>query len=440
MNYGRLITILTTLSLLLNACSPTAPLAIFKKLSPHDAYGQRLKDAGLDRTAMGGAWLQTANQAPVKALSITVPYKETGYFAADKIQSSVLRFDAKRGQKLHIALSKQPEFNFDIYVDIFQEQPGGTPKLAASADTSGLRLDYEVPKSGSYLLRLQPELLRGGEFTLTITAGPSLSFPVSASGRPHIGSFWGDNRDEGGRRHEGIDIFATKHTPAIAAADGIITRVTTNKLGGKVVFMRPEGRDYNTYYAHLDSQLVRDGQTVRTGDTLGLVGNTGNARYTPSHLHFGIYTANGAVDPLPFVNREIKVPAPITASEKLLNATARTTDNNVRLLSSPAENATTVTTLPLHTALQVESATQNWYKVTLPDGRSGYLLSKAIAAAYPLRRQELKTRQPLYDAPDTTAARKLSIPSGSKVSILAGFKNFYLVSDAQDNTGWIEVK
>ncbi|GAB2687663.1 hypothetical protein GCM10027037_07430 [Mucilaginibacter koreensis] len=422
------------------SCSRTAPLAIFKKLSPHDAYGQRLKDAGLDHTAMGGAWLQTANQAPTKALSITVPYKETGYFAADKIQTSVLRFDAKRGQKLHITLSKRPEFNFNIYIDLFHEQAGGTLKLATSADTAGLRLDYEVSKTGSYLLRLQPELLRGGEYTLTITAGPSLSFPVAASGRPHIGSFWGDNRDEGGRRHEGIDIFATKHTPAVAAADGIVTRVTTNTLGGKVVFMRPDGRDYNTYYAHLDSQLVRDGQTVRAGDTLGLVGNTGNAHTTPSHLHFGIYTSDGAVDPLPFVNREIKAPAPVTAPEKLLNSTARTTDKSTRLLNTPADNASTVATLPQYTALQVESATQNWYKVTLPDGKWGYLRSKTIAAAYPLRKQALKSDAPLYDAPATTAARKLILSSGSQVSVLAGFNSFYLVSDAKDNTGWIEVK
>jgi hypothetical protein len=48
------------------------------------------------------------------------------------------------------------------------------------------------------------------------------------------------------------------------------------------------------------------------------VGNTGNAQFTPAHLHFGVYTYGGAVDPLPFVNRTIKS-APSIADKKLSN-------------------------------------------------------------------------------------------------------------------------
>ncbi len=426
------------LMLLCLSCSRTAPLAIFKKLSPHDAYGQRIKDAGLDRTAMGSAWLQTASQAINKALTITIPYKETGYFAADKVQSTVLRFEARRGQKLHISLSRRPETSFNIYMDLLQEQPGALPKPVAYADTAGLRLDYEIGKNGSYLIRLQPELLRGGEYTLTITAGPSLDFPVSASGRPRIGSFWGDSRDEGGRSHEGIDIFAPKGTPALAAADGTISRVTENKLGGKVVFLHPDSRDYNLYYAHLEVQLVHDGQTVRSGDTVGLIDNTGNAKNTPTHLHFGIYTNEGAVDPLPFVNRDVKAPLPVTAAQGLLNATARTVAKGARLRSSPSEKAFSLGALPLSTALNVQAATENWYRVTLPDGRAGYVKSHELAAATPLRRQELKIARHLYDAPDAIAASKRLLAAGSRVNILAAYKNFYLVNDDHDNTGWIE--
>ena len=78
--------------------------------------------------------------------------------------------------------------------------------------------------------------------------------------------------------------------------------------------MRPAGKDYTLYYAHLDEQLATDGQSVRAGDTIGLIGNTGNARSTPPHLHFGIYTFGEAIDPLPFVNPNIKEPPAITAS------------------------------------------------------------------------------------------------------------------------------
>jgi hypothetical protein len=51
---------------------------------------------------------------------------------------------------------------------------------------------------------------------------------------------------------------------------------------------------------------VSEGQFVKRGETVGLVGNTGNAKHTPSHLHFGIYTSAGAIDPLPFVNKNIQ--------------------------------------------------------------------------------------------------------------------------------------
>ena len=56
------------------------------------------------------------------------------------------------------------------------------------------------------------------------------------------------------------------------------------------------------YYAHLERQAVTTGEHVTAGDVVGYVGNTGNARTTPPHLHFGIYRrGEGPIDPLPFV-------------------------------------------------------------------------------------------------------------------------------------------
>jgi len=81
-------------------------MALFKKMSPHDAYAQRLKDAGLDRSAMGTAWLQKSESSIINALNIDIPYKEMGYFSAEKVPAMALRFSAQRGQKLHINLSK----------------------------------------------------------------------------------------------------------------------------------------------------------------------------------------------------------------------------------------------------------------------------------------------------------------------------------------------
>jgi hypothetical protein len=61
------------------------------------------------------------------------------------------------------------------------------------------------------------------------------------------------------------------------------------------------GRIY--YYAHLDSYArgIEVGDPVTTRTVLGYVGTTGNALGTPPHLHFGVYTLTGAINPLPLL-------------------------------------------------------------------------------------------------------------------------------------------
>lgn len=404
-------------------------------MSPHDTYGNRLKTAGLQQTAMGGAWLQTADQSLSKALHISIPYKETGFFAAERIQAAAFQFEAKRGEKLYIGLSKNTTQNFNVFIDVWQQKDQQN-RLLASADTTGKPLVLEVKQTGTYLLRLQPELLRSGEYTLTVQSGPALSFPVAESGRPNIGSFFGDGRDAGIRKHEGIDIFAKKGTPALAAANGT-AQPGENKLGGKVVFLHPDDAGYTLYYAHLDSQLVHNGQHVLIGDTVGLVGNTGNARSTPSHLHFGIYTDGGAVNPLTFVAPVTKKAEPVTASLKNLNATVRTDNRSSKLYTAPTEKASVKEVLPAGTALHVDAATGNYYKVTLPNGEVGYLISKTVNAVnVPVKKVILKTQQALYNQPDTLSPKKLILIAGKPVNVLGSFEAFYLVEDG-NGTGWV---
>lgn len=414
-------------------------MALFKKMSPHDQYGQRLKDAGLDRTVIGSIWLGNTDKAFNNILNITLPYQETGYFDAAKTPVTAMRFDARRGQKLHISLTKKPALNFMIFADLFRENTGATPKLQSSVDTATNRLDFDVNETGKYIIRLQPELLRSGEYTLTITTGPSLNFPVSATGKPHIESFWGANRDEGARKHEGIDIFAPKGTPAIAAANGTITSVSENKLGGLVVMMRPDEKDYTLYYAHLSKQIAHDGQAVKTGDTLGLVGNTGNAAGGPTHLHFGIYTFGGAIDPLPFVDREAKQPKPVTANTQLLNATIRVKNKSAGLYVEPSDKSYARQTLRANTILTAEAATDGWFKVWTPGGQPGFIAGHDVIIANMLRQTFIKTNEPLLDTPNSIAPHKQLLKSGDKVEILGTYKNFELVK-ADEVTGWISVR
>ena len=129
-------------------------------------------------------------------------------------------------------------------------------------------------------------------------APATLPVPVAEIRPRDLADTWGGPRP-GGRRHEGIDIFAARGTPVVSATRGVVVSVGTDRLGGNVVRVLGPGPEWH-YYAHLDAfSDVAAGDAVVSGDTLGTVGTTGNAAGTPPHLHYGIYRAGGPVNPYP---------------------------------------------------------------------------------------------------------------------------------------------
>jgi murein DD-endopeptidase MepM/ murein hydrolase activator NlpD len=142
----------------------------------------------------------------------------------------------------------------------------------------------------------------------------SMAFPVA--GQSKIRDLWGASRGGGIRRHKGIDIHARKGTPVVAICDGVIVERDNTLIGGKTLWLRSATHGWKAYYAHLDKQLVKEGQRVRKGQVIGTIGNTGNARSTPPHLHFGISGNRGWVNPLPYVKNAPKVSPPKTNKKK----------------------------------------------------------------------------------------------------------------------------
>lgn len=126
-----------------------------------------------------------------------------------------------------------------------------------------------------------------------------VAVPVDGVRVRGITDTWGGARD-GGRKHEGTDIFAVRGTPVVSATDGIVLRIGEYGIGGKHAWVLGPGGERH-YYAHLDDWAsgLHAWQRVRAGEAIGTVGNTGNARTTPPHLHYGIYTTTGAVNPHP---------------------------------------------------------------------------------------------------------------------------------------------
>ncbi|MBC3541454.1 peptidoglycan DD-metalloendopeptidase family protein [Rufibacter sediminis] len=428
--------------LIFTSCSPQNTLrGVFKKQSPYEKYQASLKAAKLDETALGQQWIAAGEQALQKAVPVSLPFKETGYFPADKPLAASYRFTVKQGQKVAVKVQTQGQQVPQVFIDLFEANPdnAGQPKQVSYADTTAQSLEYEIEEELPHVLRVQPELLRSGQYTVTIETLPQLAFPVQGKDSRAVQSFWGQDRDAGARRHEGIDIFAPRNTPVVAAVEGTVTRVNVTPIGGKVVWLSDAKRQQSLYYAHLDSQLVQPGQRVSIGDTLGLLGNTGNAITTAPHLHFGIYRfGQGAVDPFPYVHHDRTKPASLQADEKKLGNWVRTARSNANLRLAPAASATSLQTLSQYTPLQVLAGSGTWYRVMLPDGQQGYVASSMVETLdKPIQAVKLTREAPLLEASSSGAAPQKNLSADSTVRVLAKQDAYWLVKDPQGTTGWI---
>ena len=132
------------------------------------------------------------------------------------------------------------------------------------------------------------------------TAVPTAELARGFGRFPVVGYVWYHN-DFGAPRyvpyfhlHEGVDLFATAGTPAIACVDGVVSKLANGSIGGISFWL--DGDDGITYYyGHLKAfapGLVA-GKRVRLGDVLGFVGDSGVAQGTYPHLHFEMHPGGG---------------------------------------------------------------------------------------------------------------------------------------------------
>lgn len=138
--------------------------------------------------------------------------------------------------------------------------------------------------------------------------GAAIRIPVVGVAARDLDDSWHAPRDGGAREHKGIDIFAPKGREVVAVADGVISYIGDQRLGGHCVWLTTDN-GASFYYAHLDRWApgLYEGMEVQSGDLLGFVGNTGNAAHTPSHLHFGINQNDQMVNPYPILARATPV-------------------------------------------------------------------------------------------------------------------------------------
>lgn len=419
----NILSFLLPTAIIVASCS-SANTTLFGKKTPLEKYEERLKDDGLQNTAEGRQWQAASDSAFHRSVVIQLPYRHTGAFSAVKPQALALSFPVKQGEQLHFLIKKDTAANFVLYAELYKQEADGNAKLLQAIDTNTADFSQTITETGTYILKLQPQLFRVGRYSLSIATGPSLFFPV-ADKKAYIGSVWGDARDGGQRSHEGVDIFAPKRTPAVAAADGFITGVREGGIGGKTVWLRPNGQNVTLYYAHLDEQWVQEGQAVKKGDTVGLVGNTGNAAHTPSHLHFGVYGSGGALNPFPFVNRTVSYAPALPAK------------NFSDYLRLRKDLKTETGTTPKNSLLLPLAITANGYLAELPDGRIVQLPSASVQEVLqPIKKTKALIASSLYAKPADDASAKATVSAGSVVSIL-GYFNQYVYVQAANQNGWV---
>lgn len=402
--------------------------------TPYEEYQKSLKKSGLSETAMGTLWLEAGRRAFHDSVFVPLPHTESGAFRAEHPEARSFRMEVLAGQRLDISLQNTKQAGVKVFVDLFQWKKDEWKHLA-NADTSAF-ISVAFEKKATCLLRIQPELLTTVWYTIDLKVSPQLTNPVAGASNRSIGSPFGAPRNGGRRLHEGVDIFAARGSPVISPVKGRVTRVGEYGLGGKVVWVRDLQRGLLLYFAHLDRQLVNEGERVLPGDTIGLVGNTGNASTTSPHLHFGIYK-RGAIDPLGYI-RKINVPfSDVVADTAELARPYRVAVRKANLRHGPGISYDIAKELQHKTYLFVTGATTSWLRVRLPDNTEGYVhrsLAEKISEGIS---KNVDDKIAVLNQPERNGIPIANVFAPATIEILAHYENFQFIRTENEVLGWI---
>jgi murein DD-endopeptidase MepM/ murein hydrolase activator NlpD len=191
------------------------------------------------------------------------------------------------------------------------------PETPDSVRWDGAAGDGRPAENGHYSFRIAPQ--DGGHVARRASSSSSteplnLGFDLYAYAFPILGphDYGGAagrfDAARAGHTHEGQDVMAKCGTPLIAARGGRVQYSGYQAAAGNYLVIDGKGTGYDFAYMHLlEPSPLQEGATVRTGEPIGVVGQTGDA--TACHLHFEIWTAPGwyeggnPIDPLPFLQQ-----------------------------------------------------------------------------------------------------------------------------------------
>ncbi len=311
---------------------PLAPLALLAAACATPAAKMSFGDAGFPLVAdaeEGEVAPPVQNPAP-EAVASEAPQ-------GPPIDPALLRFaaEARARRGRHPAAQGFPDEVVEAWrglaadVDQYLRRPlPQTPllELVRARVTLDAEWDYDQRRYGAAPPELAAEVLaRAGRLAaridtaramgLALRARPAparMRWPVEQAGISSVFGLRPDPFDGGRRMHRGLDLSAERGELVEAAAGGWVVRAGPAGGYGLMVEVRHPG-DVTTRYGHLSAILCNPGDAVDAGQPLGLIGQTGRA--TGPHLHFEVWKAGVAVDPLPWLagdrgDRVAEVPSP----------------------------------------------------------------------------------------------------------------------------------
>jgi murein DD-endopeptidase MepM/ murein hydrolase activator NlpD len=201
------------------------------------------------------------------------------------------RADATRVQR---ALSEDPLVDQNLVAVLPEPTPGAAPSAVAAAP---------APPAAPVTDDTEQQIASVAPAMLPLVRQFNALWPTEGQ----ITTYFGEVGRLSPRGHSGLDIAGPEGTPVVAADDGEILKAYWNQdgYGGLVIVGHPSG--YETWYGHLDSFDVSQGDQVKRGQEIGLMGSTGFS--TGPHLHFEVRQDGQLCDPLTFLKEANLTPA-----------------------------------------------------------------------------------------------------------------------------------
>ncbi|MCJ7581363.1 MAG: SH3 domain-containing protein, partial [Candidatus Aminicenantes bacterium] len=130
----------------------------------------------------------------------------------------------------------------------------------------------------------------------------------------------------------------------------------------------------------------------------------------------------------------------VSADLEMLGRWARSKEPNISLRASASGRADQIKDLNQYSPMRIQAAVYRWYRVSLPDGTSGFVYEDSIEPIdESLENLEAITNQEIRETPSLNAPSKEVLGTGDMFAVLGSYEGYWLIRTYQGNTGWISI-